>query len=255
MPQRDCSPCRIAITEYGSSVCVVCGQEDFRGIWTDRRFDHSGAPIGGGTYTRMKRFRKYINRTGMHQSVTCVPDDTWRYLLENRPYSGPGAIVRALKKLKKSRKKCYDCLPLLTSVLCPNISVPILTERDKFDALNVFRKVDHCYLRGMPLISYMYVLEYILEHIGRSDMLPFIHKVQCKKRRRLYRARLDDLIQNGPQTAGTPVAPAVCAQPATACYTPEPSALGKAAARVHTLLLGGFDARPLLVASGALPRG
>ena len=41
------------------------------------------------TYTRAKRFKKYLHRACMRQSVNSVPDPTWKYLLDNRPYSGP----------------------------------------------------------------------------------------------------------------------------------------------------------------------
>ena len=35
------------------------------------------------TYTRAKRFKKYLNRACMRQSVNSVPDATWKYLLDH----------------------------------------------------------------------------------------------------------------------------------------------------------------------------
>jgi hypothetical protein len=32
-----------------------------------------------------------------------------------------------------------------------------------------------------------------LVHIGRSDMLPFMNKIQCRKRRYRYKLRLDKI--------------------------------------------------------------
>ena len=34
------------------------------------------------TYTRAKRFKKYLQRACMHQSINSVPDATWKHLLD-----------------------------------------------------------------------------------------------------------------------------------------------------------------------------
>ena len=192
------------ITDYGSMVCPACGVEDLSQMWmTDTTFVPRGALQCTGTYTRQKRFRKYVHRTAMHQSATCVPNETWRYLLDRGPYSGPRDIVARLKRLRRSSmKKCYDCLPYLTSVLCPHLQVPHLDEPDKNDAICMFRKLDYEYTRGEPLVSYLYALEYILVLIGRGDMLPYINKIQCRKRRAAYKERLDRVFRDSrPQNA------------------------------------------------------
>lgn len=138
------------VTNYGSLVCLMCGVEDLSQMWmTDTTFVPRGALQCTGTYTRQKRFRKYVHRTAMHQSATCVPNETWEYLLKRGPYSGPRDIVARLKRLRRSNmKKCYDCLPYLTSVLCPHLQVPHLDETDKNDAMFLFRKLDYEYTRG-----------------------------------------------------------------------------------------------------------
>ena len=108
--------------------------------------------------------------------------------------------MRRLKKApKKIRKKCYDSLPLLCKMLCPHISVPRLTESDKLRAMNAFRKLDAAYNNGEPFVSYLYALEFILQHIGRSDVLPFINKICCRNRRTAYRARLNKIFSSSPR--------------------------------------------------------
>ena len=180
-------------TNYGSLVCPMCGIEDLSQMWiTDTTFVPRGILQNAGTYTRQKRFKKYIHRTAMHQTASSVPDETWKYLLDRTPYRGPRDIVRRLKQRRRSNmKKCYDCLPLLTKVLCPHIDVPTLTEEDKGSALGLFRKLDFAYTRGEPFVSYLYALEYILVKIGRGDVLPYINKIQCSRRRHDYKRRLD----------------------------------------------------------------
>ena len=113
---------------------------------------------------------------------------------------GPGNIVRRLKKAPKHiRKKCYDSLPLLTHHLCPHVDVPTLSEFDKARALCAFKQLDAAYRHGEPFVSYLYALEYILGHIGRKDLLPYINKISCKKRRIAYRLRLGRVFSNRPQ--------------------------------------------------------
>ena len=183
-------------TGYGSMVCPRCGREDFRSIYdTMNAYCSYSVPlVPPATYTRMKRFRKYLQRAARQQSTSTVPPGTWDYLIAGKPYSSPGAILRRLKSAPKHIcKKCYDSLPMLVHTLCPGAVVPELQESDKYQAVSRFRELDDAYSQGEPFVSYLFALEYILELIGRSDMLPFINKIQCRKRRAAYRWRLDKI--------------------------------------------------------------
>ena len=53
------------------------------------------------------------------------------------------------------------------------------------------RKLEKAYRDGEAFVSYLFVLEYILVLIGRRDILPYINKIQCLKRRRAYTLRLN----------------------------------------------------------------
>jgi hypothetical protein len=179
-------------------VCVYCGVEefDFLNAVSGRQLPYCVPLVPPMSYTRVKRFRKYLQRASMQQSANSVPESTWCYLFEGAPYSGPDAIVRRLKRAPKHiRKKCYDSLPLLTKTLCPRVQVPMLSEKDKVRALAAFRTLDDAYNKGEPFVSYLFALEFILERIGRCDVLPFLNKIQCKKRRSAYRQRLQKIYQ------------------------------------------------------------
>ena len=120
-----------------------------------------------------------------------------RDLFAGKPYSSPGAILRRLKRAPKHIcKKCYDSLPMLVNTLCPGVAVPELQESDKYQAVSRFRALDDAYNQGEPFVSYLFALEYILELIQRSDMLPFINKIQCRKRRAAYRWCLDKIFKH-----------------------------------------------------------
>ena len=183
-------------TTYSTMVCPMCGVEDFSQIYLAQNAycPYSVPLVAPATYTRVKRFRKYLQRAAKQQSTSSVPPSTWDYLHAGMPYTSPGAIVRRLKQAPKSIcKKCYDSLPMLVRYLCPDVDVPYLPESDKYQALSAFRQLDEAYTHGEPFVSYLYALEYILEMIGRADMLPFINKIQCRKRRASYRWRLDKI--------------------------------------------------------------
>ena len=138
-------------TEYGTLVCTRCGVEDFGFVLSSQSaYSPYCVPLhSAATYTRIKRFRKYLQRASMEQSSASIPESTWSYLLAGCPYRSPGNIVRRLKKAPKHiRKKCYDSLPILVKNLCPHIDVPTLTEADKLCALTCFRKLDTAYNNG-----------------------------------------------------------------------------------------------------------
>lgn len=198
--QPVCKQCKgtLVQTSYGSAVCGRCGVEDFSRLF-DPMVAYTGymVPLSTANYTRMKRFRKYLQRAGREHSAATVPQGTWEYLFLCAPYKTPAGIIIRLKQAPKHiRKKCYDCLPMLIKTLCPHITVPTLSEADKYRALNAFRQLDEAYRsNGEAFVSYLFALEYILELIGRADMLPFINKIQCRKRRFAYRYRLDRIFR------------------------------------------------------------
>ena len=196
-----CNECgtRCLQTSYRTTVCPNCGVEDFKCIYEAQNayFSFAVPLVAPATYTRIKRFRKYLQRSARQQSTSSVPPGTWDYLLTGRPYSSPGAILKRLKGAPKHiSKKCYDSLPMLVRTLCPDVTVPTLSETDKYRAMSAFRQLDDTYTNGEPFVSYLYALEYILDLIGRSDMLPFINKIQCRKRRAAYRWRLDKIFKH-----------------------------------------------------------
>ena len=195
-------------TDYGTLVCGSCGNENFGNLLTAACSTHSySVPLqSNATYTRLKRFKKYLNRSTMSQSQNSIPAATWDYLLAGSPYSGPAAIVRRLKKAPKHiRKKCYDSLPLLVHHLCPDIRVPRLSEHEKKLAIRAFLVLDRAYVHGEPFISYLYALEYILELIQRSDILQNINKISCRKRRAAYKKRLNKIFEGFSSTLLVPV--------------------------------------------------
>ena len=63
-------------------------------------------------------------------------------------------------------------------------------------ALGYFEVIDRAFPQKGSFMSYLYVLEFILESIGRADVLPFISRIQCQKRRTKYSMRLAAIIRD-----------------------------------------------------------
>jgi hypothetical protein len=147
---------------------------------------------GHQSYTRLKRFKKYLCRAMRQQSSCTVPRDTWDYLLSKRPYRDAKHIQWTLKQARHLKRKCYDSLPFLTAALCPDVKVPTMNQVEKKIALDLFRIIDYAVREG-PFVSYLFCLEYILRKMGRADMCVHINQIQCPKRREKYRVRLDGI--------------------------------------------------------------
>ena len=181
-------------TGYGTVVCMKCGDETPGGsLCVDPSFTYPrGYEITTSRkqpYTRAKRFRKYLNRACMSQGLSSVPDATWKYLQAHGPYSGPREILLRLKRSKLSNK-CYDSLPLMTKHMCPHVRVPTMLPSEAKLAVKVFADIEACFPKGDKFVSYLYLLEHVLIRIGRKDMLPFLNRIQCPKRRRQYEERI-----------------------------------------------------------------
>lgn len=197
----DCTFCkRFGGWDYhlnGSASCTFCGalSTSCSGGFCDN-FLHPFQLVSmlqqSQTYTRKKRFRKYLQRASRSQVMTSIPDATWKYLLDNQPYLGPKDILAKLKKAPLQRK-CYDSLPLMTQYLCRDVHVPSLTIVEIEQGLCMFDKIDQAFPKKGSFISYVFILEYILKRLNREDMLPFVSRIQCPKRRADYAKQLDDI--------------------------------------------------------------
>ena len=173
---------------------MLCGATMFRGFDESTVWSPNERLQPRSNYTRLKRFKKYLNRACRLQSCNTVPDETWEYLLSRGPYFKPLDVIRTLKR-SKLRRKCYDSLPLLVSHLCTDVTVPMLTDIERNRAVDLFNRIDGALakLPGQPFCSYLYVLEYILHKLNRPDVVPFCSRIQCRKRRTKYRELLNSV--------------------------------------------------------------
>ena len=198
--EQSCEHCGVAAWIYhfnGRASCSGCGVLSFVSSSVQPNYLHAFQAMNrlqqNHVYTREKRFKKYIQHAARQQSMNSIPDKTWEYLLARRPYRSVAEILRTLKK-SKLKNKCYDCLPMMVNELCEHIQVPNISAEECNEALELFSVIDRNYDDSKTaFVSYIFILEYILEFMGRGDMLPFLSRIQCSKRRAVYRQKLDTL--------------------------------------------------------------
>ena len=116
---------------YGMAYCLQCGIAKRIDLQTYQSFSSFERIPGHQSYTRRKRFKKYLCRAMRQQSSCTVPRETWDYLLSKRPYRDAKHIQWTLKQARHLKRKCYDSLPFLTAALCPGVLSGVLaTDRD-----------------------------------------------------------------------------------------------------------------------------
>lgn len=202
MEQKLCTNCGNARFEeqgFGLDVCLGCGLCRSGAISELHQYVNSDRMLTNCTYTRRKRFRKYLMRANRNQSANSVTAETWEHLLKFAPFASPAELHRCLKSAKHLKRKCYDCMPLMCSHLCHG-KVPSLSRAELSKAMMVFDQIDQAVRKtNDPMISYLFCLEYILKRIGRGDMVPFINCIKCPKRRQRYLDRLRVIFNDPPE--------------------------------------------------------
>ena len=235
----------------GTASCMVCGVLSKDEALICENYVHSFQSMSvlcqTQTYTRAKRFKKYLHRACMRQSCKSVPDATWKYMLAHRPYSGPKEILRTLKQAgRKLRNKCYDCLPLLVHHLC-DVPVPVLRDHEITVAMDHFTVIDAAFPHSRGFMSYAFALEFILRKMDRADILPFLSGIQCVKRRKHYDTVLTRIFRDASAGENQPVlGPMRSGSGSTA----GPCASGKTADQAQTLPPGGSIYQLLLAVQG-----
>ena len=178
---------------FGLDTCMSCGLCARGNILEFDQYCSTDRIMAQCTYTRRKRFRKYLMRANRHQSANTVPPETWEHLMKFAPFQNPGELHRCLKSAKHLKRKCYDSMPLMCSHLCVGV-VPTLTSREIKQALQCFDVIDQSiHESGETMVSYLFCLEFILKRIGRGDLLPYVNRIKCAKRRQLYEERLSGI--------------------------------------------------------------
>ena len=72
----------------------------------------------------------------------------------------------------------------------------MLTQEEQAACLRIFDTIDKHVPSGQPFVSYLYTLEYCLHKIGATRLLPFLSRIQCRKRRARYNLQLNNIFSS-----------------------------------------------------------
>ena len=162
------------VSGFGLDFCCQCGLGRTGMVGEVNEWFPSDRVMWVCNYTRQKRFKKYLNRANRNQSCATIPAETWQYLMKHAPYKGPREIYNRLKRGKGIKRKCYDSLPLICQHLCEG-NVPTLSDLEVREAMRHFNTIDR-------------------KKMGRHDMLPYVSKIKCPRRRRNYQQKLSEIL-------------------------------------------------------------
>ena len=177
--------------------CRECGRRSPGRIYS--------MPYGGGgghrpgstrlRYSRIRRFSRILSNVFAHRCPTV--DNRLMKLICEADLQGPAEVFRHIRSLEARWAKRYDaCAYLCVNVL--NHKIPPLCRDDMAYCLGRFRMVEtlHRY-HGGSFPAYSWIAERLLFHVNRGDLVPYIHRLKCRRRRKTYTHRYERVLVGG----------------------------------------------------------
>ena len=188
-------------TGWGLNICTRCGVSIRVSI--SNVVNHAVPCSTRPPYSKHKRFAKLLCHTYGHRVSKISP------LLIDAITSAkactPGCVYRLIRASRGAHMKRYDAIAHLSSSLFDIRIVPILHRQSDW-ADYTFREVVsmHARIRG-TFPAYSWCIEKCLIALDRQDLLVFVHRLKCKKRRLVYEHNYGYLFKLQSGGCGTPI--------------------------------------------------
>ena len=172
-------------------LCVVCG------VVQSFLVASVGFTLGGATarvpYSRLKRFQRVFSNAFGLRVARLSPKLLQEF--DRTPPLSTQDLFRQIKGFKHREMKRYDAIAFL-SVQMLSHKIKPLTQGELVVANSRFRDVEstHSFCGG-TFPAYSWVVERILTIINRGDLMQYVHRLKCPKRRRLYDTYYGYLLQ------------------------------------------------------------
>ena len=171
----------------GALVCALCGVAITIGtqyVHTPiidkygRFFPHASRL----RYNRARRFSRIIANTYGHR-VPVLDAKLYPHLL---PCTDIQSVFRVIRSLEARWAKRYDAVAWIYVNIIGGTIRPLSASNYAW-CIGQFKKLEilHRYHRG-SFPAYSWICEELFRQIGRTDLLVFLHKLKCRKRRRTY---------------------------------------------------------------------
>ena len=171
----------------GALVCALCGVAITIGtqyVHTPiidkygRFFPHASRL----RYNRARRFSRIIANTYGHR-VPVLDAKLYPYLM---PCTDIKSVFRVIRSLEARWAKRYDAVAWIYVNIIGGTIKPLSASNYAW-CIGQFKKLEilHRYHTG-SFPAYSWICEELFRQIGRTDLLVFLHKLKCRKRRRTY---------------------------------------------------------------------
>ena len=135
-------------------------------------------------YDRRKRFNRLLaNCFGSRCSV--IPEDLHVYLLSKKPRTTED-IYKYIRESKKKSHKRYDALALLSIIFLGEKITPLPESITKSADLLFILVQERHHILNDTFPCYSWIIEKILRKNNRVDLLKFVNRLKCTRRRWYY---------------------------------------------------------------------
>ena len=185
-------PVQLALVQsWGVTICMGCGISHRSPIqMIPPAYDSIGPPVRA-PYSRAKRFARILSNA-FGQRTPKVHSDLIKSI-EACECRSPEDIYRLIRRAKPRNHKRYDSLAYLSFNLTDTPIRP-LTQGEFGWCIKQFQLVLERFIKVRGTFpAYSYIVERCLLALRRDDLLRFVHKLKCKRRRRVYSGAYGDI--------------------------------------------------------------
>ena len=177
-----CCPHRRIVFDAGFRVCASCGQQDACPIFI--RPHACQLPAARPPYCRKKRFQKLLHNVWSAR-LPNMKDRFVQYIQENKPET-PAQIIELIRTAKPREYKRYDCISRLSIEFLNHRPKP-LTQCQISECMGIFERVEIVHRRQKGVFpAYSFLIELCLVKVDRPDLIQYIHRLKCPRRRSRY---------------------------------------------------------------------
>ena len=177
-----CCPHRRIVDDAGFRVCASCGQQDDCPIFV--RPHACQLPAARPPYCRKKRFQKLLHNVWSAR-LPNMKDQFVKYIQDHNPQT-PDEIIELIRTAKPRDYKRYDCISRLSIEFLNHRPEP-LTQCQISECMGIFERVEIVHRRQRGVFpAYSFLIELCLVKVKRPDLIQYIHRLKCPRRRTKY---------------------------------------------------------------------
>ena len=187
-------------SDYNTEVCWECGLETSVGynmFQPNANVYNTHTPFLQG-YSRQKRFATMLDCV-ISPSPYSADNNALKYMLPHKGVEKVGDIFTLLKK-HRSKDKRYCSVHLFTRLLCPGyVPTKLVPYEVRRKILHKFRDMEFLHRRFVnhkPFFSYCWLIRKFLQNEGLTEFLPYVKKLKCKKRCKVYEDLYVELLKH-----------------------------------------------------------